>query len=341
MRNTIGKILIVILLPLSACIERLDVSVVPEDSFVLVSANVTDDQAANVNISILSGEQETLVNGASVMIIDNLGNEFTLDHQGSGEYTTENSIGVVGRSYSLKIALDNGSTYSSTFEEIVPVPEVDTFFIDTATEVVLNDSGNEEIVERWQILVRTQTINEEGTYLRWKYTGLAQVFYNADLPCWFNHDGPENFLNVFGSDELRAGEAIDHTLIILGSNGIYENYNLFLRQMSLNPNAFRYWSSIQQQRENTVGFFEEQPANIVGNIQNDTNPDEVVLGYFTVSSVARKTFVFNKFKIPILLDNAALDIWPADCFEGPPPLSCFDCRAVGGVSAVPPNWIFP
>ena len=43
--------------------------------------------------------------------------------------------------------------------------------------------------------------------------------------------------------------------------------------MSLNPKAFRFWSSIQQQRENTGVFFEDQPINIVLNIQNDNDPD--------------------------------------------------------------------
>ncbi|WP_461043643.1 DUF4249 family protein [Spirosoma harenae] len=59
-----------------------------------------------------------------------------------------------------------------------------------------------------------------------------------------------------------------------------------IRQESLSPDAFHYYELFQQQTQRTGGLFDTPPSALEGNIHNQANPDEVVIGYFTTSSVA-------------------------------------------------------
>lgn len=59
-----------------------------------------------------------------------------------------------------------------------------------------------------------------------------------------------------------------------------------IRQTSLTPDAYRYYSLLQQQTQNTGGLADTPPSAPVGNVHNAANAKEAVVGYFTASAVS-------------------------------------------------------
>ena len=61
---------------------------------------------------------------------------------------------------------------------------------------------------------------------------------------------------------------------------------LVLRQLSLTPDAYRYYDLFRQQTQNTGGLADTPPTALVGNVRNPANVREPVVGFFTASAVA-------------------------------------------------------
>src|SRR5579872_154132 len=59
--------------------------------------------------------------GASVIVEDDQGNSETLVEMSPGNYYTNSFQGVVGRSYHINIATNDGNVYQSSTEKLLPV----------------------------------------------------------------------------------------------------------------------------------------------------------------------------------------------------------------------------
>ena len=59
-----------------------------------------------------------------------------------------------------------------------------------------------------------------------------------------------------------------------------------VRQSSLTADAYRYFSQLEQQTQNTGGLADTPPTALIGNVRNSANSQEKVVGYFTAGSVS-------------------------------------------------------
>ncbi|MFN3489920.1 MAG: DUF4249 family protein, partial [Emticicia sp.] len=66
------------------------------------------------------------------------------------------------------------------------------------------------------------------------------------------------------------------------------------QQMSLSPNAFRYFKLIQDQSINTGTLADTPPAPIKSNVYNKDDSGELILGYFSVSSVSEQKYMLRR-----------------------------------------------
>jgi hypothetical protein len=65
-------------------------------------------------------------------------------------------------------------------------------------------------------------------------------------------------------------------------------YSILVRQMSVTKKEFDFWSNLKQVNEIRGSIYDTQPYSVISNIYNVDNPDERVLGYFSVSAVKEK-----------------------------------------------------
>ena len=141
-------------------------------------------------------------------------------------------------------------------------------------------------------------------------------------------------------------------------------YFVELSQIRLTEEAYRFWETVRNNSTNVGGLFSPEPSEMRGNIVNVDDPDELVLGYVSVSTCTRKKmFVDNydtrfsnwrgpsyglvepfpdipdewrkyygwKYRYGWLNDETGQTVWA--------PIECIDCRASGGTKERPWWWI--
>lgn len=67
-----------------------------------------------------------------------------------------------------------------------------------------------------------------------------------------------------------------------------------IRQSCLTPDAYRYAKQLQEQTQNNGGVADTPPALPIGNIHNVTNPDEIVVGYFSATGVTAQRYWIDR-----------------------------------------------
>ena len=118
---------------------------------------------------------------------------------------------------------------------------------------------------------------------------------------------------------------------------------------------------MRRQQQESGGLYETQPLQIRGNVYNINDPEELVLGFFNVSSSSEKRiFVDAQSELGFPRIDCILDtIYSMD--EIPPPVYypvymrslsqfgvgppygvgrgiCFDCTSLGGTTVKPDFW---
>jgi hypothetical protein len=267
--------------------------------------------------------------GAVIKLTVNNSQSITLSELEPGTYILPNDFkGIVGNSYKLSILTKDGKKYESSDEKMLPVAPVkrvtETFNAkgirklsiygeNTPTNdlyVDFDDPVNEKNFYRWR-WYDYETIKFCETCLRGRYyqvqtdKGLRGVClqdnnlrpneiydYQCQDVCWDIF--PSSDIIIF-SDVYTNGQPQNNKLVaqvpLYQTNPCLVN----IQQMSISANAYRYYKLIQDQSVNTGTLADTPPAPIRSNVYNVNDQTELVLGYFTASSVYQvPTMVYRK-----------------------------------------------
>jgi hypothetical protein len=137
-------------------------------------------------------------------------------------------------------------------------------------------------------------------------------------------------------------------------------YSLLINQFALSESAYSYWDQLRINSSEQGGLYEKQPLSIEGNLHNNTNPDQAVLGFFSASSVkSRRIFISNIDDLPFDFSNYCTPdtlrvggLLLIDPSEYPAFLVgnkikyrliqlsqyCVDCMSLGGTTIKPDFW---
>ena len=351
---------------ISGCIQEMDTFRKAERLFV-VDGTITDQKGPHiVRISFTkpfnTAPDYSEVSAAVVEVVDDEGNRVTLTHKGKDQYHTDTTFqGVIGRSYHVEIQLRDGKRYRSTPEELLPVPEIEDAWYTREMVEVLTDANVLILTPRIVYKVRFKDPSGIRNYYRWRYRGTYQVFApeannigdrplprscsygdaRANRDCWVT-DFDNEVLKI-GTDEFYNGKEIDNYAVFALEPSVNRKfmigYHNVIFQQSLTKEAYSYLNAVQSQAGSKGTIFETSNYQISGNIRSVDNPDEVVLGYFTVSAVTEKSVFVNGADLPDTFD-------PKDCTPnegGCIPITCIDCRKVSSLSSnkKPDFWPLP
>ena len=116
---------------------------------------------------------------------------------------------------------------------------------------------------------------------------------------------------LYDSRLLPDGEiALTDLDFIEDTEGIFATrFYIEVEQLSLTPDAYRFWSSVASQEANG-SLFNQPPGKLSSNIQSLDNPSETVLGYFSVSSIDTKSRFILPNEIPFRFSEL---IFNEDC----------------------------
>ena len=284
--------------------------------------------------------------------------------------------------------------YVSSWSELVGVPSIDSL------SFAINGEGTE-------ISVRVSTHSAESCgYYRWTASETweyrsdcyANYFYlpagssykgtvlqeDSILPyedgenlyyCWIS--APRSQIMTGTTESLTEDRLVNHQLYTLAKSDwrISYVYSVDVRQTRITEEAYRYWQALMRNTTDVGGLFSPEPSELRGNIVNEADGNELVLGYVSVvKPVTERLFIddrINRFyKDPswTLLPEVVVpekNEWnnlykqgfvpttmcdPEDPEHYVPgvddkwnwrPVRCVDCRFKGGTKNKPEWWPTP
>jgi hypothetical protein len=367
-----------------SCIERYYLTEQSDlSSRIVVEALITDqDTIQKVILSRTSSPDHpkiTPLTGCRVSVADINDNEYILNEQseepGVYEGAVHESSLYTGNKFRLNFITPSGDEYLSEYEELLPCPPVDSLYyevqsIPTTDPAVTVDGVQFNLdFKAPEDYYRIQVDETWEYHSTWPITmyWAGKLYYNlldfSLYTCYKTIPVDDIFvLSTTGFNEnsykkYRLHFVDDHTQRLL------YKYSLLVKQYSLSEEAFYYWEELDRNSQESGGLLDRQPALVKSNVTNTRNPDEIVLGYFGVSSVRTRRFVFSDFKgltfsdliycqarkLEERLSEYGPEEWPIYLVYFQDPVTearvlgianpdCFDCTLRGGTTEKPSYW---
>ena len=319
------------ILTYTGCIDPYETKVEQGPERLVVQGQITNAEGPYQVILSYSGNYSSTIDGiaeyisdAYVCIHDDEGNCSELIEATSGIYKTwdTNFKGEIGRSYYLEIILPNGKRYLSEPEMMINPPQISRIYSEYHPKTNLESEG-------FYVYVDVDDPADQINFYKWET--VSWYLYSWD-PCW-NRIPDFSPFNI-ESDKNVNGNKIARKLVKVVPYNSRLPYVVTTYQLGLSESAYDFLKNLNDQINLTGSIFDPPPTFIRGNIQNDEDPDDIILGYFIVAGTS---------KIEIAVDRSIPENAPthyATILD--PPLYCGDpCDFVcvtmaGGICGLPP-----
>jgi hypothetical protein len=372
--NYIAGLLFII--NITGCIVQFIPKTDENQTLLVVEGLITDQPGENTiklseSVPLGIRATEKPLKGCTVSITDDLDNTFLLTESSiPGTYLTDSATfrGVAGRKYTLHIKTNNSMTTHYSYEslpmEMIPVPPVDSLFYEKV--IIKAADGSSGPAEGCQVYLNTYDPQSTCKFYRWDYIEtwefqLPEEFDNIiNSTCWITNNSTD--INIKNTTELTQNKISRFPLKFISNetDRLSIRYSILVNQYSVSEDEFNYWEKMQRISEEVGTLYDITPSSIEGNIFCVEDPEEQVLGYFSVSAVSSKRiYIDGKFKglVNIYSRCYEVEIHPQDANAPPPGYwiiidhsdyddpykiitydnSCVDCT-VRGTSTKPDFW---
>lgn len=259
----IKNFLILLTLFLFSCEDVIDIETDSEAPKLVIEASInwfknTTGNEQSIKLTLSAPYFENTIQpatGAQVFITDTNNNTFTFtEDANTGIYKTTSFIPEIEGVYNLTINYNN-ETYTAT-ETLKSVVEID--YIEQNNE---GGFSNDEIEIK---AFYTDPADAENYYF---FEFLCDIPKIPRLEVYKDEfiNGNQIFA-IYREEDLESGDVV--TIKNYGVSRQFYNFMFLL---------------LQQNNQSNGGPFDTQPATILGNCVNQTNPDNFPLGYFRLS----------------------------------------------------------
>jgi hypothetical protein len=324
--------------------------------------------------SVVKNPKEIPCSGCQVTFYDDSGDSEMLTEEYPGTYVTSSSgiRGVPGHKYMIRIYTPEGKTYESPFQELKTPIGIDSVY--AIVEYHQTAESYHDLVG-YQFYINTHLAEQDTNYYLWQleetyeytsdftidyiYIGHVVQFHDFDsvYRCWKT----ENVYGVFTSSTIGLAEPrlVKFPLhyVDTETRRLFIRYSLFVRQLTIDKEAFRFWDEIRNLISENDMLYTKQPFQVRGNINNVEDSNEPVLGYFTVAGQSQRRVFFDRpldapfyfYKCEPLNDLRLVFVSPS--YSWPIYLTidkngrlawgsngCFDCTLSGGTTTKPDFW---
>jgi len=299
--------------------------------------------------------------GASVWIIDDQNVSEVLAEVLPGVYQTSSSTfkGEVGKSYYVQIKTLSGNEYRSNVQRMEPAGTLDDLYVEFEKDGITQGNADKTL-DAFRVYVDAHGNSGESNLFRWRWKGTYEALTFPEkrvinrpvgppipnpIPCsgYINNGGaltkifecnccscwPSEFSSssvVSGnrsSDDYIFNRAHVGTVPVTGMR-FYDRFYIEVEQLSVSEGEYEFWRLANIQHESSGNLFQPNAIRVHGNITSVSNPEEEVLGFFSVSAVEKKSMFIEKASIPVpipALDSTALECisrYPGAAVEKPP-----------------------
>lgn len=296
------------------CTEQYALQSTQFESALVVEATITNEiKTQEIKLSRTYRLEEDGPNpetGAQVYIVDSDGTNFYFSEI-DGVYRSDVEFQAEpGKTYQLHIATSDGKTYSSRVETLTAVNEMQD--VVATVETVNGQRGV-------QINVKSFDPTNSSKYYRYDY----METYKIIAPAWSffkalrvpgtpndgiaivprdpNVESKTCFNTVLSNDIIQTStndlseDRVDFTVRFISDQNpiISHRYTILVRQYIQNLASFMFYKTMKQLSGQGSILSQNQPGFFYGNMRNDQNPAEKVIGFFDVSTVSSKRIYFN------------------------------------------------
>lgn len=339
---------LITILTFSNCLDEIRLNIDNTTPSIVVDGLITDSLMTHTirlhRSSVIGVGNDNIqepITGADVLVLDNNNGTFLFTETREGIYIKQFK-GEVGKSYTVQIKLKDGTIIKSLAQTLVQAPQIGTITTERKDEAYKNVSGNISIDKRLILKMNTDLRNlTDDVYLRWRAEGEFEFVENYPMAlstktCYVKNNVDLNNLKIFDSrilaDKMIKNEPFINTT--LDYRFAYQ-YCFHIQQLSLSLEEYNYWAAVKSVTEIDGSLFDEPPGTVHGNLINETNPKQRIMGYFSVNGIKSVRFFAN----PQSLNQ--IDIEPK-CrfrFNTTPSADCLNCLSIDGSTVVrPPYW---
>jgi len=376
-------ILILLLLALTACVDEYWPELTKYENLLVVDGTITNAPGPYiVKLSISSSvndSRENPLGGASIIIRYQSGNAETLSEIEKGTYSTSPSgiQGILGSKYRIEITTPDNNNYFSPFTEMKAPVGLDTVYANIEykySEELIHDLSG------YQFYLDTKLAETRKNYFMWDLSAtyqynadfLIRFIFNGTLTAFPEADSLQTCWRTYKVQEIYTSSTVDLTepvitnfpicFISTETRELSIRYSLLVKQYTLNFEDYQFWNSVKKQNADQGGLYTNQPYQIRGNIYNPENPNEIILGNFTVAGVSEKRIFVDKpwmltmyypvceitdvdienFGTIFLYPPQSWPVYATTTVGGAPAIpaqECMDCRKNGGTIVKPDFWI--
>jgi hypothetical protein len=253
------------------------------------------------------------VENCNVKIIDNLGNEFVFIEESPGKYVAniDDAWLTYDSQYKLVFTTSSGEAYESDFQQILETAPVDSVY--GITERRYSPKTNEESITGIQFYVDLDAPQDASKYYRlvltetWEnyvkdeiwgvYDGTTiKRFFPGDSlqHCWKTKDVTGLYSVSTVNLSMNSIKKVPLHFLDKESDKLFYKYCATIKLYALNADAYDYWYEKERELNESGDIYTIQPNQPKSNIHNTNNPDELVMGFFWVSSQAiKRVFIKN------------------------------------------------
>lgn len=300
---------------LNSCIEPYELKIKGTRKALVIDALVTNiegEQFVRLQYSYpINGSTPELVSDATVMVVDNFGNQEPFNEVSPGFYQPSASFaGVVGRKYRLIIGTPDGNQYESEEEELLAPGEVSSVYGEYLTLRSETDDGFDK---RVQFFVNVDGVSDQNHNYRFEFEENYEIrvpvisFYEFDptIPsidlrstsirdCYVNEQSTD--LLIATTSGQISSNLRDYPVVFIKEEepDLLGKYSLTVKAYRISSNSYQFYKDLKENNESAGSFFDRQKGILLGNVSNVSDRSEPVLGYFEVSGVSQRHQIFER-----------------------------------------------
>lgn len=325
---------LIILLPLTGCIEPYYPA---EDELktgiVVVNAHLTSKPGLQFielsrSSTILFPKYDPLP-GCYVKVESQEGDFSEFEETDPGKYRClldEDFLGYQ-QEYRLVFITSDGYEYESEWEMLHPPVGI----VSVYWNLEYHPTADQEVTwEGVQFYLDFEIDKESSSYLRWEVDETYEI-HNPEYKsfvvdgdrkvkamsdsslwrtCWITREIPRIYIKDLEPVEGEIYRRMPLNYVNCATRRLNHRYSILVRQLSLSKSSFNYWKKLEINLQSNGGLFDQQPMLTPGNICRVSDQEEVVLGYFSISSVTETRVFLDSIPGLKLRDD------PENCYPG-------------------------
>ncbi|MCL9804709.1 DUF4249 domain-containing protein [Flavobacterium amniphilum] len=302
-----------------SCTEPYALQTESYESAIVIEATLTDEfKHQEIKLSRTHRLEENgpdVETGAVVFITDSNGNQYNFQ-ENSDKYISQDEFKALpNATYQLHVVTSDGKTYTSTNESLSSLTNIDDV---TATQGV-NTNGEEGV----QILANSTKSTAGIEYYRFDYEETNKII----APHWISRQGtvvystqplpnggpgkiemidwPYEAKTCYTTEQSKEISISNTSLNSSNSNvsfirflkasdyKIANRYSIKVTMHNESLEAYNFYDALKKSSTGGSLLSQNQPGFFSGNIKNQSNQSEKVIGFFDVSHVSSKRIFFN------------------------------------------------